>query len=152
MNGTERIEKFLSSNDLGLTGGHQAGIHVPKDPEILSFLPALHPQMENPRTAIKLTDVVDHSTWTVNYIYYNNRLRGGTRNEYRITGLTTYLRNRQAYPGDLIFLERLSELRYEVGIEARADRSVDGKASSDATSESTVLLVPRSWIVGKKRK
>ena len=31
------ISKILSSNDIGLTGTHQAGIHVPKEENILSF-------------------------------------------------------------------------------------------------------------------
>ena len=34
---TNAVEKILSRNDTGETGGHQAGIHVPKKKEILSF-------------------------------------------------------------------------------------------------------------------
>ena len=35
------ISKILSANDTGETGGHQAGILVPKQEEILSFFPPL---------------------------------------------------------------------------------------------------------------
>ena len=33
------ISKILSANDIGATGGHQAGILIPKDPRILGFFP-----------------------------------------------------------------------------------------------------------------
>ena len=36
---TNAIEKTLSKNDTGETGGHQAGILVPKEPDILGFFP-----------------------------------------------------------------------------------------------------------------
>jgi len=49
--------KILSANDTGLTGGHQAGILVPKgDRELLAFFPALDPGLENPDTWLDVTD------------------------------------------------------------------------------------------------
>ncbi|GAB1458091.1 hypothetical protein MASR2M48_33990 [Spirochaetota bacterium] len=38
--------------------------------------------------------------WEFNYIYYNNKFFGGTRNEYRLTGMTQYLRAIAAKVGD----------------------------------------------------
>jgi len=35
------IKKVLSANDSGETGGHQAGILIPKNQDILSFFPVL---------------------------------------------------------------------------------------------------------------
>ena len=44
--------------------------------------------------------------WKFNYIYYNNRLRGGTRNEYRLTGMTKYLRQNLMEVGDYVIMEK----------------------------------------------
>ena len=33
------VEKILSANDCGLTGGHQAGALIPKEDRILGFFP-----------------------------------------------------------------------------------------------------------------
>ena len=38
---TSIISKVLSANDTGETGGHQAGILIPKSEIILSFFPKL---------------------------------------------------------------------------------------------------------------
>jgi hypothetical protein len=46
---TRHISKVLSANDTGDTGGHQAGILVPKDPDILAFFPKLDANRRNPR-------------------------------------------------------------------------------------------------------
>jgi hypothetical protein len=86
------IRKQLSANDLGLTGSHQAGILVPKDKRVLSFFPALTSKTKNPRTSIVVRELADDTRWEFNFIYYNNRLFGGTRNEYRLTCMTAYLR------------------------------------------------------------
>lgn len=99
------IQKVLSSNDTGETGGHQAGILVPKDKSILGFFPILDKKFKNPRAVI---DVVDETgkEWAFSFIYYNNRLFGGTRNEYRLTGMTSYFKAFNLKSGDKIFLQR----------------------------------------------
>ena len=43
------ITKELSANDTGHTGGHQAGILIPKNSRILSFFPKLGTESKNPR-------------------------------------------------------------------------------------------------------
>jgi hypothetical protein len=136
-----RIEKTLSQNDLGLTGGHQAGIHVPKDESILSCLPKLNPQEHNPRKELHLEDSSDRRSWSANLIYYNNIFRGGTRNEYRITGLTAYMRSKAAAPGNILFLERIADTRYIIGIEEQQNFT-----NSDSDLRSTTVFVSRSWI------
>lgn len=99
-----KIIKKLSANDIGSTGGHQAGILVPKDKEILSFFPSLDPNFKNPRTSLLVREKSDGSQWTFNFIYYNNRFFGGTRNEFRLTCMTKYLRAVNSKVGDdLIF-------------------------------------------------
>ncbi len=101
---TTTISKKLSANDVGATGGHQAGILVPKAKEILSFFPQLNPSIKNPRITLLVRERADGSKWEFNFIYYNNALFDGTRNEYRLTCMTKYLRAIDAKIGDdLIF-------------------------------------------------
>lgn len=102
-----RIEKELSANDLGETGGHQAGIHVPKSGTVLSFFPVLDDKVKNPRKVIVVTDGLNHK-WAFTFIYYNNRYFGGTRNEYRLTGMTKYFHENKLKVGDVIILSRES--------------------------------------------
>lgn len=86
------VSKKLSANDVGTTGGHQAGILVPKRPEILTFFPSLDPRIKNPRLTLVVREMNVRTRWEFNFIYYNNALFGGTRNEYRLTCMTQYLR------------------------------------------------------------
>lgn len=51
-----RIAKLLSANDAGETGGHQAGILIPKDQKVLSFFPDLDRKILNPRCHIQFLD------------------------------------------------------------------------------------------------
>lgn len=99
-----KISKKLSANDVGTTGGHQAGILVPKAKEILSFFPSLDPNVKNPRMTLVVRELKNGTRWEFNFIYYNNRLFGGTRNEFRLTCMTQYLRAIDSRVGDdLVF-------------------------------------------------
>jgi hypothetical protein len=112
------ISKTLSANDTGDTGGHQAGILVPKDPEILSFFPPLDAEEQNPRCLLNFVDESGHF-WEFAFIYYNNRLFGGTRNEYRLTRMTKYIRDAGLVPGDEVQLTRDTDGRYSVAYQRR---------------------------------
>ncbi|NLK89115.1 MAG: hypothetical protein GX276_03090 [Clostridiaceae bacterium] len=101
------IEKVLSANDTGETGGHQAGILVPKEPRILGFFPSLNVHTKNPRAVLDMLDDTGHE-WTFHFIYYNNRFFGGTRNEYRITGMTAFFREFNLRTGDAVIFRRIS--------------------------------------------
>lgn len=97
------IRKKLSANDLGLTGAHQAGITIPKDPAILDFFPALDSKQYNPDCYMSLHVPDLHGYVELRFVYYNNKLHGqGTRNEYRLTGTTKLLRELGARVGDYI--------------------------------------------------
>lgn len=102
------IEKRLSDNDLGKTGCHQAGILIPKEERLLSFFPKLDRLSVNPRRTLSFYDA-SGERWKFNFIYYNNKLRGGTRNEYRLTCMTKFLRQNLLDQGDYVIL------RYEDG-------------------------------------
>jgi hypothetical protein len=99
------IEKTLSANDTGETGGHQAGLLVPKTAGVLRFFPQLDATRKNPRAKL---DVIDDAgrEWTFSFIYYNNAFFGGTRNEYRLTGMTAFFRAFNLKTGDKVILRR----------------------------------------------
>jgi len=107
------IRKTLSANDAGETGGHQAGILIPRDQRILSFFPELSVTERNPRAHIVFEDDYGES-WEFAFIYYNNRRFGGTRNEYRLTRMTRYIRQAALTSGDEIILHRDEHDRYSI--------------------------------------
>lgn len=122
------FSKTLSANDTGLTGGHQAGILVPKgDRELLEFFPHLDPSVENPDAWIAVTDEHGEDR-QLRYIYYNKKRHGtGTRDEYRITHLTKYLRDADARPGDaLVFAGVEGSRRYRIHVEKAAKIGTSG--------------------------
>jgi hypothetical protein len=134
---TIRIAKILSANDTGDTGGHQAGVLVPKEKEILDFFPSLDAGTLNPRVHLVFRDDVGER-WEFAFIYYNNRLFGGTRNEYRLTRMTNYIRTHRLRPGDRVMLERDPEHRYFISYERQtpSTKRMDG-----------VLRLGANWIV-----
>jgi hypothetical protein len=109
------VAKVLSANDIGNTGAHQAGMLIPKRPELLAFFPALRTDTRNPRVHLQFEDTAGTS-WTFAYIYYNNKLFGGTRNEYRLTRMTKYMAAKRLEPGDRIVLTRESN-RFSIAVE-----------------------------------
>ncbi len=107
------IEKILSRNDTGETGGHMAGILIPKKSEILSFFPELDREKKNPRFLITFHDHLGEK-WSFSFIYYNNKFYGGTRNEYRLTGMTRYMNVYNLKSGDTLTLSRDKDGFYSV--------------------------------------
>jgi hypothetical protein len=78
--------KRLSGNDTLATGAHQAGPYIPKE-FLFQVFPALHrPDAVNPdvRFNLYLDSHPDHRL--IRAVWYNNALRGGTRDEARLTG------------------------------------------------------------------
>jgi len=102
---TGAIQKRLSRNDTGETGGHQAGILIPKREEILSFFPKLNKGEKNPRSIITFSDSFGEH-WVFSFIYYNNSFFGGTRNEYRLTGMTRFMNAHNLKTGDELTFKR----------------------------------------------
>lgn len=86
-----------------MTKSHQDGIHWPLEIIHAGFFPALNPAEHNPRTLINITFLDSGETGAGHYIHYNNKFTtGGTRNEFRLTGLTATLLGLGARPGDRI--------------------------------------------------
>lgn len=111
--GTRSITKVLSANDTGETGGHQAGILVPRERRLLSFFPSLNEKDYNPRVHLNF---VDRSgvVWEFAFIHYNNKLFGGTRNEYRLTRMTRFIREAGLTSGDEITLSKNNDDAYSI--------------------------------------
>ena len=107
------ISKKLSPNDCGETAGHQDGICIPKNGKILDFFPELDSSVLNPRIKMIFYDR-NQKIWEFNFIYYNNRFFCGTRNEYRLTGMTEYIRSNNLSAGDEIFFLKNSENKYSI--------------------------------------
>ena len=105
---SKAVEKELSGTDTGQSRTHQAGMLIPKSGELIEFFPKLDPTIKNPRAVIDLVDETGKD-WTFNFIYYNNKFFGGTRNEYRLTGMTDFIRSFNLKAGDFIVLERVSD-------------------------------------------
>lgn len=115
----------MSANDCGQTGSHQAGIFIPKDKSLLDFLPKLDPTIENPEAEFVCVDS-SGETWRFRYIYYNNKLHGqGSRNEYRITRMTAFIKKFEIQPGDELVISLQSENLYS--IDHRDVRPAEGR-------------------------
>jgi hypothetical protein len=107
------VEKVLSANDTGETASHQAGLVIPKKIAALEFFPKLDPSTKNPRCVIDLRDAAGEE-WTFNYIYYNNGLFDGTRNEYRLTCMTEFIRRYDLKEGDTVMFKRPTDRFYGI--------------------------------------
>ncbi|WP_206057423.1 EcoRII N-terminal effector-binding domain-containing protein [Nitratireductor sp. XY-223] len=118
------ITKVLSANDTGETGGHQAGILVPKEERLLSFFPELVKSKYNPRSHLIFTDK-SGAEWEFAFIYYNNSLFGGTRNEYRLTRMTRFIREAGLVTGDEVILSRSADGSYLVDFRRKSEAKQD---------------------------
>jgi hypothetical protein len=149
---TLEVAKRLSANDVGETGGHQAGILVPKERNVLDFFPRLDSAVKNPRMVLTVRELPAGSQWTFNYIYYNTKLlRIGTRNEFRLTGMTAFLRSLNAKVGDELRFSRDENLSYTVRIvrAGQATNSGNNDLPSDSASDE-VLTLSAGWRVIKR--
>ena len=106
-----RIEKVLTFTDTGDTGSHQSGIGISKGD--VSFFPPLDSELKNPRLEVEFKD--QHgNTWPLQFIYYNNKLFGGTRDEYRLTGTSGFISKFALNPGDTVIFERIGDGNYKI--------------------------------------
>lgn len=149
MNDFEIISKVLTANDIGLTGGHQAGITVPQYSGMLEFFPKLDENIVNPSTRILCTDFSSQERTYLRYVYYNGKIHGtSTRNEYRITGLTKYFRDRIAEVGDDLIFRRHPDGQFSIDI----NKSSPSAENITVIKESTKITLTGKWSSYKIRK
>jgi len=118
------FEKLLSRNDTGENGTHQAGILVPKtDSELLGFFPNLDPNVKNPDAMIDCQDNTG-KWWRFRFVYYNNKFHDekGTRNEYRLTRMTAFMRDVAAREGNLLIFTLRDDGSYGIRLNAPKHR------------------------------
>lgn len=104
--------KVLTKNDAGETGGHQAGIVVPRqNKELIDFFPTLDLNQFNPDAWITCIDP-EGEQWKMRYVYYNGKTFNppqSTRNEYRITYMTKFFSKWGAQAGDSVLFTSTSK-------------------------------------------
>ena len=137
----QTITKILSTNDSGASGGHQAGILIPRKQRILSFFPSLDASRLNPRVLLRFKDSSGYF-WEFAFIYYNNRFFGGTRNEYRLTRMTKYIREAGLVAGDEVLMHRNTNGQYSISYR----RAIEPTASRDEAGR-VVLTLGSGWRV-----
>lgn len=136
------LSKVLSANDVGETGSHQAGIVVPRVREALAFFPRLDNSEVNPRCSVHVRDHTSGNVHELNYIYYNGRLHGtSTRNEYRLTGMTSFLRDYGAVAGDRVDFVWAEESGYSIEF-------VPGGGSG--SSDGDVIVLSGTWFSSRR--
>lgn len=121
--GLHRIQKLLTSNDLGLTGSHQVGVVVPKKVAMGGFFPVLPYESTNPRRIVVFYDATTNQKISINFIYYNNKLRGGTRDEFRITGIAAHCRIRGAKVDDILEMALYEDGRRTLDLVSKRNES-----------------------------
>ena len=127
-------EKILSANDTGITGGHMGGILIPKtETGLIALFPKLDPAEYNPSVFLDFK-APNGSCYKLRFVYYNNRLhKKGTRNEYRLTYLTDFLRNANSKAGDAFRITRNENGEFEMEVVKK----------TNATPSSVIKL--RGW-------
>lgn len=138
---TKSYQKLLSANDTGETGTHQAGICVPKENDkLLSFFPRLDPEKFNPDSWFVCEDNSGEH-WKMRYVYYNGKLHGrNSRNEYRITHTTKFLRKWKARSGDYMVFSSTGKVGHYL-IEIRSPEPVLRLEEEPASD----VIVLRGW-------
>ena len=138
--------KFLTTNDLGLTGSHQQGIYVPLDAWSLLFQrPGVKGEFLEKAVTVRWNNDIETSSC---FKYYGQK----TRNEYRITRFGRgFLYRDPEYCGDLLVLVKVEEAFYEAYIISN-DENIDyffdalGLSPADANSLIHIRERPRGTL------
>lgn len=133
------FSKFITANDVGATGGHQAGFHLHKNSWRL-FFDNQGVKGENKDLFVKIKWQNDFETDS-RFIYYGS----GTRNEYRLT------RFGRGFPflndeniGDLLVIAKSNDRYYEAFV-LSSDEDIDDFFSAfGISSTETNRILPKS--------
>lgn len=132
--------KFITANDVGATGGHQAGFHIHKNAWPLVFdNPGVKGSNKDKFITIRWQDDFETAS---RFIYYGV----GTRNEYRLTRFGRgfpFLKDDNV--GDLLILIKKSDDFYE-GYVLQTDEDIeDFFTALNISSNETNALVPKQF-------
>lgn len=140
------IEKILTKNDTAETGGHQAGITIPKKGPFLQFFPELNSSKFNPDLWITCIDPKGTS-WKMRFVYYNGKILSppkSTRNEYRVTHMTSFFKEWGAISGDSVVFETTGEPHtYKIRVEPLSDNRELTEPAPDSDRPKIIKL--RGW-------
>lgn len=143
---TQAFCKFLSANDTGVTGAHQAGIYITKSAvSILFNTPGVKGNNLDRLVKIKWQD--DFITDS-RFIYYGS----GTRNEYRITRFDRgFPFLKPEHTGDLFVFIKLSEDDYSAYILQTEDEINEFLNSFGMSPSDTGTLISKPSVSGENR-
>jgi type II restriction enzyme len=134
------FSKYITANDVGATGGHQAGFHIHKNAWLL-FFDRAGEKGSNRDKFVTIRWQEDFETAS-RFIYYGV----GTRNEYRLTRFGRgfpYLSDENI--GDLLIIVMRSEDYYDAYVLQR-DEDIDNFFSAlNISSTETNGIIPRQF-------
>jgi len=134
------FSKFITANDSGATGAHQAGFHIHKNAWPLFFnQPGEKGSNEDKFVTIKWQDDFETSS---RFIYYGK----GTRNEYRLTRFGRhfpFLTDNNV--GDLLILAKKSDDYYEAFVLSNDNDIEDFFAAVSISSSETNSIIPKQF-------
>jgi type II restriction enzyme len=141
------FSKFITANDSGSTGGHQAGYHIHKNAWSLFF--------DKPGEKGTNSDLIVTIKWqndfetTSRFIYYGV----GTRNEYRLTRFGKgfpYLSDDNV--GDLLIICKRAIRTYEAFVLQKDDEIEDFFAALNLSVNDTNKIIPKQFQVSPEDK
>ncbi|WP_444659092.1 type II restriction endonuclease [Caproiciproducens sp. R2] len=145
-NGQISYCKFLSANDTGDTGAHQAGIYITKNAVPILFKNPGR-KGENKEKFVKIKWQDDFSTDS-RFIYYGK----GTRNEYRVTRFNRgfpYLRTE--HTGDLFVLVKLSDEDYSGFVLETEDEINEFLNAFSMSPADTGTIIQKAYVKSETR-
>ena len=126
--------KLLTKNDTGETGSGQEGITIPKNPGLLKYFPKLDKTKKNPRRNIQFIDD-KHNFWDCSFVYYNNKYFNGTRDEYRLSGTKSFIKNYNLRANDKIIFSR----------DLNGRRKINYEKSINTNNIENIIRISSNW-------
>lgn len=134
------FSKFITANDTGSTGGHQAGYHIHKNAWSLFFF---EPGKKGTNSDLMVTIKWQNDFETTSrFIYYGV----GTRNEYRLTRFGKgfpYLSDDNV--GDLLIICKKGKNEYEAFVLQKDDEIEDFFAALNLSVNDTNKIIPKQF-------
>lgn len=132
--------KFITPNDTGTTGGHQAGYHIHKNAWSLFFI---NPGEKGTNSDLWVTIKWQNDFKTQSrFIYYGSK----TRNEYRLTNFGRgfpFLSDNNI--GDLLIICKRGEKYYEAFVLQKDDEIDDFFAALNLSANDTNKIIPKQF-------